>query len=87
MSSSDYDDEDDDDDDMEELKKNGKRSRGNSGEMQDDEPSKGLGFTNDDMEEGKNDEESSEDDFDCQVSTYCLFYCVNSSSCLSPLTC
>jgi hypothetical protein len=69
-SEDDYDDEDEGEQ-SEDLKKNGKRSRGNSdGMMDDEETKKPFGFTDDAAEEGKSDEDSDDDEYDCQVSRY-----------------
>lgn len=67
----DYDSEDDKSEDI--SKKGGKRSRGNSdGMMQDEGESKPFGFTSDAAEEGKEEEgdSSDDDDYDCQVSIF-----------------
>lgn len=64
----DYDSEDDKSEDI--SKKGGKRSRGNSDGMMQDEGSTPFGFTEDPTEEGKQEDESSDDDdYDCQVSS------------------
>ena len=67
----DYDSEDDKSEDI--SKKGGKRGRGNSdGMMQDEGESKPFGFTEDAAEEGKEEDgdSSDDDDYDCQVSFF-----------------
>ena len=70
-SEDDYDDEDEGEQSEDNLKKNGKRSRGNSdGMMDDEETKKPFGFTEDGAEEGRSDEDSDDDEYDCQVSRF-----------------